>query len=270
MTRIITVASQKGGVGKTTATLNLGYSLSRFGSRVLLIDADAQGGLTIASNLRERTVLGLAQLVSGTSRSAELLAKTRDGTMTMLGSGVVEPADAIVLEEAARDGRLKEAIRSLSQGFDYVFLDAPAGIGSVVQALLEVSDGVVLAVRCQNLLLKSLPTFLRLMQSVRETVNPGLQLEGALITVRDDRSATETAICQEFLQSVPEAIFYRTVIRHDEAFEKASVRSLPVAMLPGAQAASRAYIDLAIEFREREVLRGHAQEEISENALGLF
>ncbi len=269
MSRIIAIASQKGGVGKTTTALNLGFSLSRFGQRVLLVDADPQGGIALASNLKRRTTRGLVQVLRGECALESVVAPTRDGTMAALGSGASDPLDAMELEDAARDGRLGALLRQAADGFGYVFLDAPAGVGCIVHALLRASHGVLLALRCQSLSVKSLPALLRLIRYVQEGESPGLRLEGAVLTLRDERSPSEEQIRKDFLASLPEGVVFRTEIRFDEAFERASLKALPVALLPEAQAAARTYMDLALEFRERETRRDGGGEE-HEHVQGLF
>jgi len=269
MGRILTVASQKGGVGKTTTVLNLGYTLARLGHRVLLVDTDPQGGMAIASNLKKKTSFGLAQYLRGEAGAEEVIVETKDGSMSILGSGVVEPEDVLSLEDASRNGKLEEALRELTGGFDYVFLDAPAGVGSTVTAALGISDGVILMMRCRSLLLKSLPIFLKLMRQIRSDRNPRLQLEGALVTMWKGENPMERDILQELTRSVPEALFFRTVIPYDDGFEEASIRSLPVILLPDGRDTARPYLELAMEMKEREVLRGIGGSE-DEHAEGLF
>ncbi len=255
MARIITVASQKGGVGKTTTALNLGFSLSRLGQRVLVVDTDPQGGMAIASNLSRRTSLGLVQIIRRTASPKDVMAYTRDRQMAAIGTGLSDPDEVVFFEDAARNGALGAKVLVLSAGFDYAILDAPAGVGSIVQALLHVSDGVVLVVRCQNILLKSLPVFLRLVKRVRKTRNPKLRMDGVVVTMFDERDPIETQFCEEFIGSLPESVFLKTRIRYDPVFERASVKAVPVAMMPGADAAARSYLDLALELRERDMRR---------------
>jgi len=269
MGRVLTVASQKGGVGKTTTVLNLGYTLARLGNRVLLVDADPQGGIAIASNLRKKTNLGLAQLLQEQVSPSEVIIPTRSGSMSVLGSGVSEPGHTVWIEDAARTGRLEAVIESVSAGFDYVFLDAPAGVGGIVTALLGKSEGVILMLRCRSLLLKSLPIFLKLVRHVRSERNPDLRLEGALVTMWDGGNPLETDILNELVGTVPEALFFRTVIPNDPKFEEASLRAVPIILLHGGRETARPYLELALELKERELLRGTGGDG-NEHAEGLF
>jgi chromosome partitioning protein len=269
MGRTLTVASQKGGVGKTTTALNLGYTLARLGHRVLLVDADPQGGMAIASNLKKKATVGLVDFLRGDVNPEDIVVSTRDGRMSVVGSGVIRPDDTILIEDSARDGRLQSAIETIRGGFDYVFLDAPAGVGGIVSSLLGVSDGVILMLRCRSLVLKSLPIFLKLLRQVRDEHNPELQLEGALVTMWKGDSDLERQTLDELVACIPEALFFRTVIPEDENFEHASIKAVPVILLPGGRKTARPYLELAMEIKEREVLRGIGGD-ADDQADGLF
>jgi chromosome partitioning protein len=269
MGRIIAIASQKGGVGKTTTALNLGFSLSRFHGRTLLIDADPQGGMGIASNLKKRTTLGLVNFLRNECKATDIIAVTRDQTMGVVGAGVIEPEDAIFLEEQAANGNLGKAIRILAGDHVYTIVDAPAGVGGLVSSLLSISDGVLLPVTCRNITVKTLPNFLKLIRSVQQKSNPSLRLEGVVITMKDDQSATQNEILDQMKLSFPPDVFFRTVIPMDEFFEQASMRAVPVAMISGGGEIARSYLDLAMELKERE-LQHKTGDESDEDTVGLF
>jgi chromosome partitioning protein len=253
MGKIITIASQKGGVGKTTTALNLGFSLSRFGNRVLILDSDPQGGITLATNLKRRTELGLINMLMEGLPPSDIVMHVRNNSLAVAGIGRLEPEDVFMLDELAKNGRLATGIKCLAEGFDYLLIDAPAGVGGLVTSLLSASDSVIPVVLCRALSIKSLPMLLNLVKWVRDHKNPDLVLEGVLITMLDERSEVESSLSKEFRASLPEAIFFRTTIPYQGVFEKASIRSVPVGMLKEGQIAAKQYMDLAWEIKEREL-----------------
>ncbi len=269
MGRVITVASAKGGVGKTTTVLNLGFELGRFAGRVLLVDADPQAGLASASNLRATNPEGLLDLVLGRSDAERVVTSTRDPGLSLVGFGAPEDADLAAYDRCATSGAISSALRELATGFDYVIADAPAGVGSITRALLEGSDGLLIPVQARSLAVKTLPGMLRLLRSVRAGKNPALELAGVVITMLDYVSNAEYEISRSIRDVLPEGALLRTAIPRNEQFERASMEALPVALLSDAQRASKAYLELAMELKSREMSSQLAGKE-GDGELGLF
>lgn len=255
MNRIITIASQKGGVGKTTSALNLGYSMGRFGGRTLVVDLDPQNGMSIASNLRNYTRLGLIDYLKRRSVAEEVLAEARDGSMTALGMGDVAPEDIRELEASAWDGSLAAALRELGRGYQHVFIDAPAGVGGLVNAALRASDGVILVLTCCPIALQSLPSFLRLVQHVASGDNPSLVLDGILLSMVDRTIAAQDKVYAELMEQVPPDTLFREVVPFDAKVQSACLEAVPAVMLPGGEELARIFLDITIELRQRELAR---------------
>ncbi len=263
MSRIITIGSQKGGSGKTTTAINLGYSLGRFLGRTLVVDLDPQGGFSLGSNLRNFTTRGITDLLAGHHTRDEILANARDGSMTVAGIGTITGSSVRQLETLAWAGRLSESLLSLSEGFDYTLIDAPAGMGGIVQAALRASDGVLIPADCQSLTLKSLPLFLNLIQQLATEHSPrkaDLRLDGVLISRFDERSPTEREIRDQLFGVIPEEAFFRTVIPFHEGFASASLMAAPAVLQPEFPEIARTYLDLALELRERENLYSYKRD----------
>ena len=269
MGKIITVASQKGGVGKTTTALNFAYSLCRLGERVLLLDADPQGGMTISTNIRKKTNKGLYDYLSGECKINEVAFYTKEKKLAIMGIGTAHPEAILQLEGWARDGVLASTLKRFGGHFDYLIIDAPAGLGSLVTALLNASDGVILAAQCKALALKSLSQFLSLINWVRNHDNQELRLEGVVLTMRNADDATENELFEEISTSFPEDLLYETAIAYDPVYEAASIKAIPVAMLNDGQRAARNYFALATEYKEREMLADAKGEEDGSDT-GLF
>ncbi|MHB8881536.1 MAG: ParA family protein [Thermodesulfovibrionales bacterium] len=269
MRRIITIASQKGGVGKTTTTLNLGYNLSRLGGRVLIVDGDPQGGISIASNLKKKTSKGIIDVLKKECNPRDIVMTTRENTLSVVGIGTMEPEDVLFFEAEAARGRLKELLRTLSLDYSYVLVDAPAGVGGIVMALLSASDSVIMVVQCRTLSLKTLPSFLKLVQWVKGRQNALLVFEGVVITMLNEKNPYELQLYDEAKKMFPEEAFFRTMIPYDDLFEQASSRAVPIAMLRGGKKAGSIYMDLAMELKERELKREMGGEG-DDDAEGLF
>ncbi len=266
MSKILAIASQKGGVGKTTTTLNLGFSLSRIGGPVLLVDGDPQGGLADASNLKARTSDGLIDVLRGDRKPSDVLMPTRDNTMAVVGVGAKCSGDVEELEQRAEE--LGRIIRALSAGFDYTIVDVPAGIGRLVMSLLRASDSVIVALNPRPLAVRSLPGLLRLLAELADTGSP-VSFEGVVVTMMDHASEVEAKLYQRLRDELPDEGVFDAVIPYDRLFEKASLKAVPVAMLAGASDLARAYMDVAMELKARE-LRDQTGEVTDDSVVGLF
>ncbi len=252
MGRILAVASQKGGVGKTTSVFNLSFALSRQGVRVLMVDGDPQGGLSLATNVRHRAKGGLVDLLRQKLTAEDAVTLTRDGTLGMVAMGAAEPDDVAFLEQAAHGLALRRAIRELAAGFDYVIIDVPGGVGALPRGLLAASDAVVGTLCLRALAVRSLPAFLKAFQGASAHSDRSLRLSGLLVTMADLGKPAEVDLLNQLKASLPEGTLFDTVIPFDERLEQATLKSIPVAMLSGANGAARPFLELAMELRNRE------------------
>ncbi len=268
MGTIYAVASQKGGVGKTTTVLNLGFSLARLGGRALLIDGDPQGGLALATNVKKRARGGLVDVLTGRIGAQDALTLTRDGSMGVVGVGLREPGDLELFEREAAGGGLSRVIRELAPGFETVLLDCPGGIGGLTRTLMTTADAVLGVVTCRALAVRSLPELLRVFHGLAAATGRP-RFAGLVRTMLDPNSASEADLSAKLEATLPAGTLLRTAIPLDPHFEQASLRSLPVAMLTGAEDAARRYLDLAFELRARNArfLEGGADDDRAE---GLF
>ena len=266
MGRVLMIASQKGGVGKTTTALNLGYSLGRLGGNVLIVDTDPQGSLAVATNLRKRTGLGLVSVLRGECSAGDLVMATRIPGMHVAGSGVSDPTDVELLEEGARSGELAAILQAISEPYSYTVIDAPSGVGCMTTALLSSARSVVLPIQPRTLSLKTLPSFVKAVRHARITYNPRVRIEGILVTMYDPSNGTDQAALKEIQASLPEELIFRVMIPRDDLFEQATLRAIPAMLLPGGEAAARPYFELALELWERDRIREADDAEVA----GLF
>jgi chromosome partitioning protein len=232
MVRRIVIASQKGGVGKTTVALNLAVALAERGSRTLLADLDPQGAIGLSLAKSDTELPGLAELLVGQATPEEAILVTRLGGLSILPRGRLDATDvASFEEEVSRPGVLDEALRSAEKACEYVIIDTPSGLGRVTTAALNAAQFALLAFQTESLALRSIGQGLRVLEHVQQTSNDRLQMLGILPTlVERDRPGTH-AVLSEMWSGFPDTL--ETVIPRTEAFARASTLGVPVGFLGG-------------------------------------
>ncbi|NIA04607.1 MAG: AAA family ATPase [Proteobacteria bacterium] len=251
MATIITIASQKGGVGKTTTALNLGYSLSRKGKKILIVDGDPQGGFTAACNLKKKTAKGLLHILDGTVQGADAIQPLYHGQLAALGSGVINAEDIALYESAAAGEQLATVLRDLAAGYDYLLIDAPVGVGVIVKALLSASDLYLIVINCKAGTMKTLPRLMKTGEWVKKNVNSNLEFLGVLVNMYDAENPSEVKIYTYFKSSLSRKFFFDSVIPLDNQLETASFRSVPVAMVAEGAEVAAAFDRFADELLSR-------------------
>lgn len=251
MATIITIASQKGGVGKTTTALNLGYSLSQMGKKVLIVDGDPQGGFSEACNLKKKTAKGLLHILSGKVKGAKAIQPLYNNMLSGLGSGVVDAEDITLFENAAERGKLTAVLQWLASGYEYVIIDAPVGVGVIVKALLAASNQYIVVINCKAGTMKTLPRLIKTADWVKKNVNAELNFLGVFVNMYDAANTSEKKIYTYFKSSLPKEFFFNTILPFNDVLEIASFRSLPVAMLEEGKKSAAAFDSFAGEILER-------------------
>ncbi len=252
MARRLVIASQKGGVGKTTVALNLAVALTERGRRTLLLDLDPQGAIGLSLAKGDTDLAGIAELLSGTLGTQEAVLPTRLEGLSLLPRGRLDATDVDSFEEeVARPGVLERVLASCEGDVDMVLLDTPSGLGRVTSAALSVAEFVLLPFQTETLSLRSVGQALKVIEHVQATRNPRLRLIGILPTlVERERSGTQ-GVLSEIWNGFPDAL--ETIVPRVEAFARASALGVPVAFLAG-QAGSpeaRRFDLLADEIEDR-------------------
>lgn len=228
----IGVVSQKGGVGKTTVCLNLGLALAERKNRVLLVDLDPQGGIGLALARGEQEWAGLAEILMGQVEPQQGIIHTKLPTLSILARGKLDPADAAEFElEIQSPGLLGKILGDIEKDFDYVLMDTPGGLGLISRAALNVANFALIPFQAEPLALRSIGQVLRVVERVRATENPNIELLGILPTMVDamnDYSKVATWTVWSGFAGVLDNFIPRS-----EVFSKSSHLGLPVSFLGG-------------------------------------
>lgn len=264
--------SQKGGVGKTTVTLNLAYSLCRIGGKkVLVIDADLQGGVASAVNLKPDK--GLVQMLRGECGLKEALVPLKGDSLFLLPNGILVPEDIVFLEEQAMAGELRSILAVFGE-YDFVLYDSPAGIGAISREILSVCNSFIQVIDCRAGSVKSMAKLLKLSSWIKREVNPGLYLEGVVVNRFQPESVIQAKILERVKARFPARLFFETLIIDEPVFEHAAIRGLPVERFADGKRATKSFLAMAIEvcakkMRSQEDINALAEEAFGDEVGGL-
>ena len=252
--RIIAVANQKGGVAKTTTTINLRASLALANQRVLLVDLDPQGNLT--SGVGQKSQRGPA----GTAYEA-LTSDEVDAHDFITGTGVdhlsLIPADRDLTGAEielvglpARERRLAKLLEALREDYDYIFIDSPPSLGLLTLNALVAADAVLIPLNCEYFALEGIAELTATIDRVRSALNPRLQIEGVLLTMYDDRTNLGQQVSANIREFFGDQV-YATVIPRNVRLGEAPSHGVPVILYDARSKGAEAYVAMAHEFMRR-------------------
>lgn len=231
MSKTIVVASQKGGVGKTTLSLNSAYALAQRKWRTLLIDADPQGciGYSIKGSLHHQA--GLAEVLAGDQTFAEAVVSSRLPEFDILPVGGVPATEAFRWSAGLEDGhRIRQLFDDIKETYDVVVVDTPPAMGGVTLGVMRVAGHVLMPIQAEPLAARSISQLLEVVGSLRES-GAALQMAGAILTMLQSREDPSLAVAQESWSLFPENLVFEATIPRDISFLHASAAGTPVALL---------------------------------------
>lgn len=262
--KTILVTSAKGGVGKTTTVLNLGYCLSILGKRVLVFDGDPQGGISMSVNLRDKTLKGLINVIKKEAKLNEVILYAKNKNFGVLGIGNLESDDFDLFEDDKQLDLIKLVINKLKEFFDYILIDSSYSMNSLLLTYMSVSNSVIIPTTLKILSIKSFPLVFKMMDKVKAELNSDLFLDGILITMYRG-TEQEKNMLTELKKIIPEELIFKKMIPYTEDFEMSNIKGVPQFLLNKNFDAKRDYFELALELLEKE-----KQEEVDKDYVELF
>jgi chromosome partitioning protein len=251
--RIIAMCNQKGGVGKTTTTINLGAALAELDRRVLLVDFDPQGALSVGLGVSpheiDRTVYNL--LMDRGVDAEDILLKTNVAGMDLLPSNIdLSAAEVQLVGEVAREQALMRGLRPIAADYDYALIDCQPSLGLLTVNALTAADGVIIPLECEFFALRGVALLMDTITKVQERLNPELELDGILATMYDSRTTHGREVLARVVEAFEDRVFH-TVINRTVRFPETTVVGEPITTYASRSSGAQAYRQLALEVLAR-------------------
>ncbi|MEI4278877.1 ParA family protein [Klenkia terrae] len=249
--RIVAMCNQKGGVGKTTSTINLGAALVEHGRRVLLVDLDPQGalsvGLGIQSQQLERTVYNALMERHTTLRDVIVRNVGHVRGLDLAPSNIdLSAAEVQLVSEVAREQSLLRVLAEVRQEYDYVLIDCQPSLGLLTVNALTAAQGVIIPLECEFFSLRGVALLVDTIDKVKERLNPSLEVDGILATMYDSRTVHAREVFSRVVEAFGDTVF-QTVITRTVRFPETTVAGQPITTWASTSVGAQAYRDLAKE-----------------------
>lgn len=255
--RVLSLCNQKGGVGKTTSTINLGAALAEYGRRVLLVDFDPQGALSVGLGVQPHTLelTSYNLLMERNVGIDEVLLKTSVPGMDLLPSNIdLSAAEVQLVNEVAREQTLARVLAPVLGDYDFVLIDCQPSLGLLTINALTASDGVIIPLECEFFSLRGVALLKDTIEKVQERLNPKLRLEGILATMYDGRTLHGREVFSRVLEAFGDSVF-DTVISRTVRFPETTVAGEPITTWAPNSNGAIAYRELAMEVIGRSPAR---------------
>jgi chromosome partitioning protein len=251
MTKIVSLVNQKGGVGKTTTAINLGASLAACERKVLLVDLDPQANATSGVGLGKNEEKSMYTVLTEGMKIKEVIRETELATFFIAPSAVDLVGAELELSDAiGREFHLRRALQEINGEFDYVLLDSPPSLGLLTINGLTAANSVLVPMQCEYFALEGISQLVNTIERVRDLLNPGLEIEGIVLTMYDDRMNLSKQVAEE-VRSHFEGKVYESIIPRNVRLGEAPSFGKPIILYDIRSKGSEAYISLAKEFIKR-------------------
>lgn len=254
MTRIYTLVNQKGGVGKTTTAINIGAYLAYFGQRVLLVDLDPQANTTSCLGIDKHTVRnGTYQaLLDARTAGASVLHNPRLKISLLPAAPDLAGAEVELIQELARESRLKNALAPIQDRYDYILVDCPPSLGLLtLNGMVAAQDGLLIPVQCEYLALEGLSQLVQTIERVRKALFAGLKVRGVVLTMYDGRTNLARDVVEEVRVHFPHEVMKSVVPRNIRLAEAPSY-GLPILAYEPDSPGAKAYEELTRELLKQD------------------
>lgn len=247
MGKVISIANQKGGVGKTTTAVNLSTILAKKGKKVLLIDADPQGNATSGLGVDKNVEFSTYDILINDTKMTEAFQKTVIDKLKVCPSNInLAGAEVELVSMMSREQRLKEKIEEIKNEFDYIFIDCPPSLGLITLNSFTASDSVLIPIQCEYFALEGLGQLLNTIELVKKHLNKELKIEGALLTMYDIRTNLSNQVVKEIKKYLNEQV-YKTVIPRNVKLSEAPSYGMPITIYDPKSKGAKSYEKFAKE-----------------------
>jgi len=250
---VFAIANQKGGVGKTTTTINLAASLAATQRKVLLVDLDAQGNATMGSGVNKKGVTHSAYhvLIDGVAIAEAMISSDNAGYHVLAGNSDLTAAEVGLITQEQRETRLKTALAPVLDQFDYILIDCPPALNVLTLNALVAAEGVIIPMQCEYYALEGLSALMETVENVRSSLNPGLQIKGLLRTMFDPRNNLANEVSDQLISHFGDKV-YRTIVPRNVRLAEAPSHGLPVMKYDKSSRGAICYLALAGEILRRD------------------
>ena len=257
MSRIIAVANQKGGVGKTTTAVNLSACVADTGKKVLLVDIDPQGNATSGVGMAETEGATIYDVLIGNAGAGSAIVHTQYKGLDLLPTAIeLAGAEIELVGIDNRETLLKRALGTIRGGYDYIFIDCPPSLSLLTVNALTAADSVLIPIQCEYYALEGLGQLMNTIKLMKKKLNPGLCIEGILLTMFDGRTNLCAQVVQEVRAHFPNDVFESAIPRNIRLSEAPSYGQ-PIHIYDPRCTGAKAYCELAEELVERGRSRKH-------------
>ena len=248
MGRIIAVANQKGGVGKTTTTVNLSAALAEEGRKVLLVDLDPQGNATSGVGVDKRSVTPTVyELFTGAATFEECLIKTEYDNLYVLPANInLSGAEIDLIDQEDREYYLQDIFEEVKDRFDYILIDCPPSLNMLTVNALTAADSVLVPIQCEYYALEGLSQLIHTINLVKKKLNPALEMEGVVFTMYDARTKLSMQVVENVKGTLQENI-YETIIPRNIRLAEAPSYGMPITAYATHSTGANSYRLLAME-----------------------